>query len=169
VNKKKKKRLSKPARSAKKGAGRPSWDAYFLEIVRVISKRAACLRRSVGAILVKDRRILATGYNGPPIGMKHCDELGGCLRDKLKVPRGERHEICRALHAEQNAIIHAARHGVSIEGAVLYCTTFPCSVCAKMLINAGVEKIIYADGYPDALAKQMLEEAGMRIEQIKET
>jgi dCMP deaminase len=159
------KKAAKANHSSKKS--RPSWDEYFMDIVHVIAKRATCLRRSVGAILVKDRRILATGYNGPPIGMKHCDELGGCLREKLKVPRGERHEICRALHAEQNAIIHAARHGVSIEGSILYSTTAPCSVCAKMLINAGIKRVIYADGYPDDLALQMFGEAGIDLDQVK--
>jgi dCMP deaminase len=146
---------------------RPSWDAYFMDIVQVIASRAACLRRSVGAILVKDRRILATGYNGPPMGMKHCDELGGCLREKLNVPSGERHELCRALHAEQNAIIHAARHGVSTQGSILYCTNTPCAVCAKMLINAGVERVVYADGYPDAMAEEMLAEAGITLQQFR--
>lgn len=139
---------------------RPSWNEYFLEIAHLVKKRATCLRRQVGAVLVKDRNILATGYNGAPSGVEHCAERG-CLREKLGIPSGERHEICRGLHAEQNAIIQAAKHGTSIEGATLYCTNQPCSICAKMLINAGVKQIVFENGYPDALAEEMLKEAGV--------
>lgn len=143
--------------------GRPSWDEYFMEIAHTVAKRTTCMRRAVGGILVKDRNILATGYNGTPSGLKHCDEDGGCLRQKLGVPSGQRHEICRGLHAEQNAIIQAAKHGTDISGSTLYNTTFPCSICAKMLINAGVIKVFYTDGYPDELALKMLNEAGIEL------
>jgi len=118
------------------------------------------MRRQVGALLVKDRNILATGYNGVPSGIRHCEEVG-CLREQLKVPSGERHELCRGLHAEQNAIIQAARHGINIQGAKLYCTDSPCSICSKMLINAGIEQIVYGRGYADDLAREMLAEAGV--------
>ncbi len=141
---------------------RPSWDEYFIEIAKLVATRSTCLRRRVGAVLVKDKRILATGYNGPPSGLRHCIEIG-CLREKLGIPSGERHELCRGLHAEQNAIIQAAIHGVSVHGSVLYCTTFPCVICTKMLINAGVKKIYYLEGYPDDLSLEMLREAGIEI------
>lgn len=139
---------------------RPSWDEYFMDITRLVARRSTCLRRRVGAVLVKDRNILATGYNGTPSGITHCDQTG-CLRDQLKVPSGERHELCRGLHAEQNAIIQAARHGVNIAGATLYCTNSPCIICTKMLINAGIGKIVYIEGYPDDLSHAMLDEAGV--------
>jgi len=142
---------------------RPPWDEYFGEICQVVARRSTCLRRQVGAILVKDRRILATGYNGPPRGLKHCAELGGCYRERMGVPSGQRQELCRALHAEQNAIIQAALHGVSTVGSTMYVTTFPCSLCAKMLINAGVERVVYRGDYPDQLAAEMLEEAGVQV------
>ncbi len=135
-----------------------------MEIAELVSKRSTCIRRKVGAVIVKDKRILSTGYNGAPSGIKHCYETG-CLREKLKVPSGERHELCRGLHAEQNAIIQAAYHGVEIKGSVLYCTNLPCIICTKMLINAGIIKIYYKDGYPDKLSKDMLDEA--KIDLIK--
>lgn len=141
---------------------RPDWDHYFMQIAKVVASRSTCLRRHVGALLVIDKRILSTGYNGAPTGLKHCAEVG-CLREKLKVPSGERHELCRGLHAEQNAIIQAAIHGVAIKGATLYCTHYPCSVCAKMLINAGIKKIFLAENYPDKLAKEIFKEAGIDI------
>lgn len=147
----------RPARAA-----RPSWEEYFMEIARVVSTRSTCLRRHVGAVLVKNRQILATGYNGVPRGLRHCDERG-CLRDALGVPSGERHELCRGLHAEQNAIIQAAYHGVSIQGSELYCTHQPCAVCAKMLVNADVVAVYYAGAYPDPLAMEVFEEAGTRL------
>ncbi|OPL14848.1 MAG: cytidine deaminase [Firmicutes bacterium ML8_F2] len=133
-----------------------------MQIAKVVATRSTCLRRHVGALLVIDKRILSTGYNGAPTGLKHCAEVG-CLREKLKVPSGERHELCRGLHAEQNAIIQAAIHGVAIKGATLYCTHYPCSVCAKMLINAGIKKIFLAENYPDKLAKEIFKEAGIDI------
>jgi len=153
-----------PTRSAGGGPPpkdlRPSWESYFMEIALLVSRRSTCLRRAVGAVLVKDRRILTTGYNGAPSGLAHCLEKG-CLREQMAVPSGERHELCRGLHAEQNAIIQAALHGVSIRGATLYCTTFPCGICARMLINAGIGQIYYQSGYEDRISRSMLEEAGV--------
>nr|HID57906.1 cytidine deaminase [Desulfobacterales bacterium] len=142
---------------------RPAWEEYFMEIATLISKRSTCLRRKVGAILVKDKRILATGYNGAPTGLRHCLDIG-CLREKEKISSGERHELCRGLHAEQNAIIQAALHGVSIKGSTLYCTNLPCSICTKMLINAGVKKIVYKEGYADPMSKDMLKQANILLE-----
>jgi dCMP deaminase len=145
---------------------RPSWDAYFMEIARLVSTRSTCRRRAVGAVLVKDRRVLSTGYNGAPSGLSHCLEIG-CLRQQLNVPSGERHELCRGLHAEQNAIIQAAYHGVSIREATLYCTNLPCTICAKMLINAGVKEIVHLDGYADELSEKMLADAKVILRQAK--
>jgi len=145
---------------------RPSYDEYFMEMAHVVSKRSTCLRRKVGAILVKDKHILSTGYNGAPKGLKHCSEVG-CLREKMGVPSGERHELCRGLHAEQNVIIQAAVFGTSIKDSVLYCTNTPCVVCVKMLINAGVKEIIFSGDYPDDLAKKMLSESGIKIKKFK--
>lgn len=145
---------------------RPDWDEYFLGIADLISERSTCLRRQVGALIVKNKRILTTGYNGTPSGITHC-EVTGCLRDKLKVPSGERHELCRGLHAEQNAIIQAALHGVDIHGGALYCTNQPCSICAKMLINAGIKEIVMESGYPDEMAKRFFEEAGVEVRTAK--
>ncbi|WP_029917800.1 deoxycytidylate deaminase [Pelobacter seleniigenes] len=141
---------------------RPGWDEYFMDITHLVATRSTCMRRQVGAVLVKERNILATGYNGVPSGITHCD-VSGCLREKLKVPSGERHELCRGLHAEQNAIIQAARHGVNIAGATVYCTDSPCIICSKMLINAGVAEVVYARGYPDELSLEMLGEAGIKF------
>lgn len=141
---------------------RPSWHEYFLSITQHVATRSTCTRRKVGAIIVRDKRIIATGYNGVPAGIRHCDVVG-CLRDELQVPSGERHELCRGLHAEQNAIIQASSHGVSIAGSTLYCTNMPCSICSKMLINAKIKTICYAEGYPDALADSMLAEAGIEV------
>jgi dCMP deaminase len=128
-----------------------------MDITRLVARRSTCLRRHVGALIIKDKKILATGYNGAPTGVRHCTETG-CLREKLGVPSGERAELCRGLHAEQNAIIQAAFHGVSIEGAMLYSTTMPCSVCMKMIINAGIQEIVYEEGYPDSLAEALIQE-----------
>jgi dCMP deaminase len=141
---------------------RPSWDSYFMEIAKTVATRSTCTRRQVGAVLVKNRQILATGYNGAARGLRHCDERG-CLRAELGVPPGERHELCRGLHAEQNAIIQAAYHGVRIEGAEVYCTHQPCVVCAKMLVNAGIVAVHFAGAYPDALAAEVFEEAGTHL------
>ena len=137
---------------------RPSWDEYFATLAKQVSTRTTCLRRAVGAVIVKENRILATGYNGVPRKMEHCSVVG-CLREKLGVPSGQRQEICRGLHAEQNAIIQAARYGIDISGAKIYITTQPCITCAKMCINAGITEIIYANPYPDDLSLGMLKEA----------
>jgi len=144
---------------------RPGWDEYFMGITDLVAQRSTCLRRQVGAVLVKDKNILSTGYNGAPRGLAHCIDVG-CLREQLNVPSGEKHELCRGLHAEQNAIIQAAYHGVSIRGATLYCTTLPCIICTKMLINAGIRKIIYREGYADPLSLSMLDEANIDLKQI---
>lgn len=141
------------------------WPDYFMRIACLVAERSTCLRRSVGAVAVRDRRILASGYNGAPSNLAHCLEVG-CLREKLNVPSGQRHEICRGLHAEQNIIIQAAVHGVSIRGATIYCTTQPCLICSKMLINCGVATVYYRESYPDELAEGMLKEAGVLYEQL---
>jgi dCMP deaminase len=133
-----------------------------MEIARVVATRSSCMRRQVGALLVKNRQILATGYNGVPRGLRHCSDRG-CLREQLGIPSGERHELCRGLHAEQNAIIQAAYHGVAIQGAELFCTHQPCAVCAKMLVNADVTAVYFAGAYPDDLAMEVFEEAGTRL------
>ena len=143
---------------------RPSWDEYFMQITKLVATRSTCLRRQVGALLVKEKNIMATGYNGVPTGITHC-AVTGCLRDQLNVPSGERHELCRGLHAEQNAIIQAARHGTNITGSTLYCTDSPCIICSKMLINAGIVDIIFSRGYPDQLSLDMLTEAGISYRQ----
>jgi len=149
----------------KKTHKRPTWDEYFLEMASLVAKRSTCLRRSVGAILVKDKRILATGYNGAPSGLKHCVDIG-CLRQKLNIPSGERHELCRALHAEQNALIQASLYGISVKDSTLYATNQPCVICAKMLINAGIKEIVIASGYPDKLAMDFLKEAKIKVRKI---
>lgn len=141
---------------------RPDWDAYFMEIAEVVAKRSTCLRRHIGAVIVKDRRILATGYNGAPSGLPHCLDLG-CMRDEQGIPSGTRHEICRALHSEQNAIIQAALYGVATRGATLYCTHQPCSLCAKTLINAGISRVVFEGDYPDNFAIEMLGQAGVEM------
>ena len=141
---------------------RPSWDTYFMGIADLVATRSTCLRRKVGAILVKDKRILTSGYNGAPSGVTHCIETG-CLRDRLNVPSGEKHELCRGVHAEQNAIIQAANHGITVKGSVLYCTNQPCSICAKMIINAGIKKVYFQNGYNDPLAEEMFEQAGIAL------
>ena len=129
-----------------------------MDITSLVARRSTCMRRQVGAVMVKEKNILATGYNGTPSGITHCD-VTGCLREQLNVPSGERHELCRGLHAEQNAIIQAARHGVNISDSVLYCTNSPCIICTKMLINAGIRKVVYLQGYSDSLSLEMLDEA----------
>ena len=144
---------------------RPTWEEYFMDITRLVAKRATCLRRQVGAVLVVDKRLLATGYNGAPSGLAHCLEVG-CLREKNKIPSGERHELCRGLHAEQNVIIQAAFHGIRIQGATLYCTNLPCVICTKMIINAGIKEIVYESGYADDLSREMLLEARIPVRQV---
>ena len=142
---------------------RKSKDVYFAEIADLVSTRSTCLRNNVGALIVKDSQILSTGYNGAPKGLPHCDELGGCLREKLDVKSGERHELCRGLHAEQNAIIQASLHGVCIKDSILYCTHHPCIICTKMIINAGIKKVIFIHGYPDELSQKFLLEGQIVI------
>lgn len=148
-----------------KSRERPSWNQYFMKIAGQIAERSTCLRRKTGTVIVKDKRILASGYNGAPSGLKHCDEVG-CLREAQGISSGERHELCRGLHAEQNAIIQAALHGIKIQGASLYSTHEPCVLCAKMVINAGVTKIFYRDSYSDKLARSLLDEAGVEANRL---
>ena len=145
------------------GPRRPSWDDYFMRIAHEVAKRSTCLRRSVGAVVVLDKRILATGYNGAPSGLPHCAETG-CLRDQLNVPSGERTELCRGLHAEMNALLQGARHGVRMEGASLYGTLAPCSLCSKMIINTGIVRVVAATDYADTFAREMLVAAGVELE-----
>jgi len=142
---------------------RPTWDEYFMGIAELTAKRSTCLRRNVGAVIVQDRHIVATGYNGAPRGIDHCAQRGGCLREELGIPSGERHELCRALHAEQNAIIQAATFGHSIEGGTIYITHAPCVICSKMIINSGIKKIIVGAEYPDSFSVEILGEAGLKI------
>lgn len=139
---------------------RPSWDEYFMSIAEQVSGRSTCLRRHTGAVLVKGKRILATGYNGVPAGLEHCETVG-CLREQREIPSGSHHELCRGIHAEQNAVIQAARHGIAIDGSTVYCTHQPCVLCAKILLNAGVVDIVFRDAYPDPLSEQLLAEAGV--------
>ncbi len=147
------------------GHNRPGWDEYFMQVAGVVATRSTCLRRNIGAVIVRDKRILATGYNGAPTGLPHCIDVG-CLKDKLGIPSGQRQEVCRALHAEQNAIVQAARYGIPVEGSTLYCTTEPCSVCAKTLINAGIRRVVYQEPYPDGLSRDLLSGAGVKVERF---
>lgn len=147
-------------------AERPGWDEYFMRMAVLASSRSTCLRRKVGAVLVKGRRVLATGYNGAPQGIAHCEEEG-CLRESLKVPSGQRHELCRGLHAEQNVLLQAALYGVKVKGSSMYITCTPCSICAKMIINAGIEEVIYNDSYPDEIAADFLSKAGIDLRGYK--
>ncbi|MCL1880480.1 MAG: cytidine/deoxycytidylate deaminase family protein [Actinomycetia bacterium] len=144
---------------------RPSWDQYFMQIAHLVSTRTTCLRRAVGAVLVRDKRILATGYNGVPKGIEHC-LTRGCLRAELGIPSGEKHELCRGVHGEENAILQAAKNGISVDGATCYVTTQPCIMCAKSLINAGVTEIVFDAAYPDKLTQEMLDEAGVLTRQF---
>jgi dCMP deaminase len=141
---------------------RPSWDSYFMEITRVVATRSTCLRRQVGALIVRDKRILSSGYNGSPRGLGHCADLG-CLREELGIPSGERQELCRGLHAEQNAIVHAAYHGINISDSTLYVTHQPCITCAKMIVNAGIIAVIFAGEYPDRYSVDLLAQAGIEL------
>jgi len=141
---------------------RPAWDDYFMEITEVVSRRSTCLRRQVGAIIVRDHRILATGYNGAPAGIRHCLETG-CLREKQGIPSGERHELCRGLHAEQNALLQAAVHGIPIAGGIFYVTHQPCVLCAKMIANANIREVVYRGDYPDQLSLDIFEESGVKL------
>jgi len=145
---------------------RLSWDDYFMEITKLVARRSTCMRRHVGAVIVRDRRILATGYNGAPRGLRHCSETG-CLREKMNIPSGQNQELCRGLHAEQNAIIQSALFGVSIENSQIYTVTQPCVVCAKMIINAGIKRIVFDEPYPDPLSEELIKEAGIELINIK--
>ena len=147
---------------------RPTWDEYFMEMAELTAKRATCSRRQVGAVITRDNRAVATGYNGAPRGLEHCEEKGGCLRQKLGIPSGQRHELCRALHAVQNAIISAASMGNAIEGGTIYITHQPCVICAKMIVNAGIKRIVVREGYPDELSMEILDEAGLKVERLGE-
>lgn len=144
---------------------RPSWNEYFMSITRMVATRSTCLRRQVGAIIVKEKRLLTTGYNGAPAGLPHCETVG-CLRQNSHIPSGTRHELCRGLHAEQNAILQAAHYGIPIAGSVLYCTNKPCVICSKMIINAGIVEVLYEEGYNDPLADRLLEEAHIPIKRF---
>jgi dCMP deaminase len=144
---------------------RPSWDSYFMQIVELVKTRSTCLRRQVGALIVKDKRILSSGYNGAPAGCMHCSEVG-CIREQLNVPSGERHELCRAIHAEQNAIVQAAYSGISLNGGTMYVSLQPCSLCAKLMINAGIKRLVFKGSYPDELSMQLLDEAGIEVVRI---
>jgi dCMP deaminase len=139
-----------------------------MEMAELTAKRSTCSRRQVGAVIVRDNRAVATGYNGAPRGLAHCEEKGGCLRQQLNIPSGQRHELCRALHAEQNAIISAASMGNAIEGGTIYITHQPCVICAKMIVNAGIKRIVVREGYPDELAMEILDEAGLTVERLGE-
>ncbi|MEM2944026.1 MAG: cytidine/deoxycytidylate deaminase family protein [Methanomassiliicoccales archaeon] len=141
---------------------RPDNDTYFMKMAELVATRSTCLRRQVGAVIVKEKRVLATGYNGAPRGLKHCAEVG-CVRVQNNVESGTRHELCRGVHAEQNAIIQAAYFGVSIKGGTIYTTNFPCVLCAKMLVNAGIEEVVYKDEYIDELSKNILNESKVRV------
>ncbi len=141
---------------------RPSWHQYFMEMAYLASTRSTCLRRKVGAIIVRDNQIISSGYNGAPKHIRHC-AITGCLREQLNVPSGERHELCRGVHAEQNAVIQAAINGTSLRGASLYCTNQPCVICSKMLINAEIRTIYITEHYEDKLAQELLAEAGIEM------
>ena len=144
---------------------RPGWDEYFMKAAFLVAERSTCLRHHVGAVIVRDKRILTTGYNGAAKGIKDCIELG-CLRNEMNIPSGTRHEICRAIHAEQNAIIQGGLHGITIKGAAIYCTHSPCILCAKMLVNAGITHFITCNDYPDKAFKELFDEAGVKFSKI---
>lgn len=146
---------------------RPTWDEYFMEIADVVAKRSNCVSRKVGAVITVDNQIVSTGYNGAPKGLHHCIDAGGCLRKLNKIESGTRQEVCRAAHAEQNAIISAAVKGVSVKGGTLYTNTYPCSICTRMIINAEIKKIVYDSDYSDPLAKDMLDESGIKVLRLK--
>ncbi|MBD3286300.1 cytidine deaminase [candidate division WOR-3 bacterium] len=146
--------------------GRLPWDEYFMRIAVLVAERSTCIRRKVGAVIVRDKHILATGYNGAPKGLPHCTEIG-CLREKMGIPSGERVEICRGIHAEQNALVQAARFGISLEGGICYSTVQPCVTCTKLLINAGICRVFYIESYADKLGEEMLRQAGVELKRMK--
>ena len=145
---------------------RPGWDEYFMNIAEDVSLRSTC-RRHVGAVITVDNVIVSTGYNGSPKGLKHCSEQGGCMRELNNIPSGTRQEFCRAVHAEQNAIIQAAVHGTKIQGGTIYVNTYPCSICARMIINAEIKRIVYDSDYSDQLAKELLDESNIEVVRYK--
>lgn len=147
------------------------WDIRFMELAWVISTWASCYQpnRKIGCVIVKNKRIVTTGYNGAPAGIRTCVERGECLRKKLNIPSGTRAEMCYAIHAEQNAIIQAAKLGISIDGATLYCTHQPCVICAKMIVNAGISRVVYEEGYPDEFALEIFRESGVQLERYEKT
>ncbi len=144
------------------------WDKRFMELTELVGTWASCYRRKVGAVIVKDKRVMTTGYNGAPAGISSCMERGECLREKMNIPSGTHAETCYAAHAEQNAIIQAARYGINIDGATLYCTHQPCVICAKMIINAGIKRVVYKEGYPDDFSMKLFKEAGTKINKFEE-
>lgn len=144
---------------------RPTWDEFFSQIAKLVARRSTCLRRNIGSVLVKDRQILASGYNGAPRGMSHCLEIG-CLRNELKIPSGTRLEICRAVHGEINAIIQCASHGVETRGSELYVTAHPCKICSRIIINAGIERVVICGEYSDKDGVAVLQEAGIKVDFI---
>ncbi len=144
------------------------WDKRFMNLTEEVGTWASCFRRKVGAVIVRDKRVMATGYNGAPSGITSCLERGDCLREKMNIESGTHAELCYAAHAEQNAIIQAARYGINIDGSTLYCTHQPCVICAKMIINAGIRRVVYKEGYPDEFSLQLFREAGTLIEKIEE-
>ncbi len=152
--------------TAKEKTHRKNWDEYFLAIAQLVAERSTCLRRKVGAILVQDKRILCTGYNGAPHNLSHCSTVG-CLREKMGIRSGERIEICRGIHAEQNTLVQAATFGIRVYSATLYCTHAPCITCTKMLINAGVKEFVIANEYPDEFVQQMITEAKVKVRRLR--
>lgn len=144
------------------------WDKRFMHLTEEVAGWSSCIRRQVGAVIVREKRVMTTGYNGAPAGIKSCVERGECLREKMNIPSGTRAELCFAAHAEQNAIIQAARYGININGATLYCTHQPCVICAKMIINAGISRVIYKEGYPDEFSMRLFAEAGTKVEKYTE-
>jgi dCMP deaminase len=144
---------------------RPDNDTYFMRMAELVSTRSTCLRRQVGAVVVKEKRVLSTGYNGAPKGLKHCEEVG-CVREQNQVESGTRHELCRGVHAEQNAVIQAAYFGVSIKDASIYTTNFPCVLCAKIIINAGIREVVFKDEYVDELSHSILNESGVVVRRV---
>lgn len=144
------------------------WDKRFVALTRNVGDWSSCFRRKVGAIIVKDKRVMTTGYNGAPSGINSCLERGECIREKMQIPSGTRAELCFGVHAEQNAIIQAARYGININGATLYCTHQPCVICAKMIINAGIRRVVYCEGYPDEFSMRLFSEAETVVEKYEE-
>ncbi len=147
------------------------WDIRFMEIAHTVATWSSCFQpnRQIGAVIAKNKRIMTTGYNGASSGIKSCKEKGSCLRRELNIPSGTRHELCYATHAEQNAIIQAARMGICIDGATLYCTHQPCAICTKMIINSGITRVVYQEGYPDEFSLELFEEAGVILEKFDPT